>query len=175
MSKNQENARRWVIIGRGNEIADLRRVGRDRELPINTPIEVHMRPRWGVPARIFDLPGIEHLFAVPEGMVLHDVFEEGGIGIATMEVVGPVRPTQVAGMGAAGAIVVSALIAFLKAHWIKILIGGFILGLILSSIIVWAFIAVPALEAVAPWLWVGAIGAVAVGAYLLVRKEPGGE
>lgn len=166
MSENK----RWVKIAEGSNFADLAITVRDRELPIGTQLEVRMSTIWGT-SWVFDLPLIESLFTVPRGMRLHDVFAEGGKGFATLEVTGydPISTTN-----SISALVLPTIAGFLvwtKKHWAKILLGGLILGVILTHIAFWALLPIVFLDEAMPWLIFGGITVVAIGGYLLTRPR----
>lgn len=133
---------RWVKAAQGTSPDKLNLLIADRELEKGT------RVRWvldfkvpGV-AKTMDLWGAEAIFSpfVPPGLDLVDVYESGGKGYVDMEA----DPAWVV-----------AIWAFVKAHWLAIVIAGFVIATVIKLITMWIEMAGEAF----PWmvLIVGAI------------------
>jgi len=128
----------WKVAAEGASFSELEQTIADMELPKGTRMRVIMDTpvSW-----VFDMAGAELAFKpfVPDGMELIDVYGEGGQGIVEMEA----DPAWLV-----------VTLAFIKAHWLAIIIAGFVLALIVQFIRV--MIEVPAWAQPPIWLLVGA-------------------
>lgn len=122
----------------------LRALVGDRELPKDTPVKWELDFKIPGIARLLDLWGAESIFRpfVPPGLELVDVCERGGKGVVGMKVSGTW---------------LLAIIAFARAHWAAILIGGFLITVAVRLITMFVKIA----KAVFPWI-VLAVGGLAL-------------
>lgn len=111
----------WITAAEGKSLSDLKQLISDRELRKGQKI------RW---VMTFNIPGIAKAFdlwdaetdwrnVVPPGLIVKDVHEEGGKGIVDMEA----DPAWLA-----------PVIAFVIRNWVTILVAGFLLYLVLTSI-----------------------------------------
>ncbi|KKN48246.1 hypothetical protein LCGC14_0655080 [marine sediment metagenome] len=143
----------WREVARGTSFADLESTVGQMELTKGTKVKVVMET-WA--PWVFDIAGAELIFKpfIPEGLDLLDVYGESGKGIVEME---------------ADPIWLIAMVAFMKAHWLAIIIGGFILATIISLIVV--MVKVPAIAAIPIVLIVGAALGI-VGITLLASRSP---
>ena len=143
----------WREVARGTSFADLESTVGQMELTKGTKVKVVMET-WA--PWVFDIAGAEIIFKpfIPEGLDLLDVYGESGKGIVEME---------------ADPIWLIAMVAFMKAHWLAIIIGGFILATIISLIVV--MVKVPAIAAIPIVLIVGAALGI-VGITLLASRSP---
>ena len=115
----------WVKVAEGISLGDLEVAIADMELQKGDRLKIIMN----TPAPwLFDVAGAEHIFKpfMPPGMDLVDVWGEGNQGIVEMEA----DPAWLV-----------AVLLFMKAHWFSIIIAGFLLTAIITSIIVMAKIA----------------------------------
>lgn len=144
----------WIIAAEGTSIWDLESTVGELSLPKGSRIKVVMDLRLPL-GWAFDMAGAESLFKpfAPGGTKVIDVYGEGSTGIVEMEA----DPVWLLGF-----------LAFIKAHWIAIMIAGFVLTVIIMSIIVLVKIAVaPALPIAA----IAIIGALAIGGIILVGRR----
>ncbi len=134
----------WKVAAEGVSFSELEQIIADMELPKGTKMRVVMDT--SVPW-VFDMAGVEWAFNpfVPDGMKLIDVYGENGQGIVEMEA----DPAWLV-----------ATLAFIKAHWLAIVIAGFALALIVQFIRV--MIEVPAWAQPPIWLLIGAAAIVLV-------------
>jgi hypothetical protein len=140
----------WKTVATGASLNDLESTIGELQLPKGTPMKIYMDTpvSWA-----FDAFGAELLFKpyVPDGMELVDVYEENGRGVVEME---------------ADPAWLLAVVAFIKAHWLAIVIAGFVLSFIVSAVIVSVRIpeeAIPeTLGKFAMWAAIGIVGVVAV-------------
>lgn len=143
----------WETVAEGTSLFDLQSLVGDMELPKGTKMQVimdlHLPVSW-----IFDVAGAELIFQplMPEGMDLVDVYGEGSQGVVEME---------------ADPAWLLAVLAFLKAHWLFIIIAGFLLGTLIAFITI--SIKLPAGAKIPFWLMVGAAMGV-VGIVILNSK-----
>lgn len=122
----------WQIAAQGINIWDLEATVADMKLPKGSRIQVVMDLKLPL-GWVFDVAGAELIFRpfIPDGTTLVDVYGEGSVGIVEMEV----DPAWLL-----------AVLAFIKAHWLAIVIAGFVLTAIIAMITVLVKIAVaPAL------------------------------
>ena len=140
----------WKKVAEGRSFTDLEELVSDMELPKGSKVRVVMDTSmpW-----LFDMAGAEWVFKpfVPEGLDLLDVYGEGNQGIVDME---------------ADPAWLLAVLAFIKAHWLAIIISGFVLTVIVSFIrvmveVVKAPTAFPAIAVI--------IGVVLIGMVLMNR------
>lgn len=128
----------WKTAAEGVSIWDLESTVGEMHLPKGSKVRVVMNTwmSWA-----FDAAGAELVFKpfIPDGLKLIDVYGEAGKGIVDME---------------ADPAWLLAVLAFIKAHWLAITIGGLLLSLIISLIIV--MVKVPAVAAIPIALVVGA-------------------
>ena len=144
----------WTIVAKGKNFDDLK-VVKNINLPPGTKVRCEMQVSPSFLDKLFDAPGVEHLFAVPDGMKMVDVYGENGKGIVLLEV-------ESANLSqarlAAWPVAVGIILAVMKSKWFFIVLGTFLLSYalhkIVSSIVVLADI-------------VGA-GAVSAGAIILI-------
>lgn len=116
----------WKTVAEGRSIAELQQLVADMELTKGTKMKVIMDTPvpWA-----FDIAGAEFAFQslVPDGMMLKDVYGEAGKGIVELEA----DPAWLV-----------AVLLFIKAHWLAIIITGFVLVAIISFIRVMVEVAV---------------------------------
>lgn len=140
---------KWQTVAQGVNLWDLEATVADMKLPKGSDLMVVMDLKLPL-GWAFDVAGAELLFKpfVPDGMALTDVYGEGSVGIVEMK---------------ADPAWLLAILVFIKANWLAIIIAGFVLTVII------VFITVLVKIAVAPTLPVAAIaigGALAVIALL---------
>lgn len=143
----------WQTVAEGASFSELRSLIGDMELPKGTRVKVVMDLKAPI-GWAFDAPGAEWLFRplIPSGLELIDVYGEGSQGIAEME---------------ADPVWLVTLLAFIKAHWVSILIAGLILGLIIFFIRVMIQITEPGPFGI-PW-WVYLVGGAAIVVPIIMR------
>lgn len=119
----------WQTVAQGINITELQQTVADMELPKGTRMKVVMDLKMPL-GWAFDMAGAELAFKpfVPTGMKLIDVYGEGSQGIVEMEA----DPAWLV-----------AVLAFIKAHWLAIIIAGFVLTVIIAFIPVIAWIVAP--------------------------------
>ena len=108
----------WRLVAEGASLAELTSTVGELKLPKGSKVRVIM-DTWAAGA--FDALGAELVFSpfIPDGLNLVDVWGEGGKGIVEME---------------ADPAWLLAILAFIKAHWLAIIIAGFVLTVIVSFI-----------------------------------------
>lgn len=140
----------WETVAEGISIWDLETIG-DFEMPKGTRMRIVMETplSW-----LFDLAGAEWAFApfVPDNMKLIDVWGESGQGIVELEVTGTWF---------------LAALAFMKAHWLALTIAGFVVGTIVTFIVI--MVKVPAVGRIPVWLILGAAGGILLLTYVGAR------
>lgn len=123
----------WEVVAEGTNIWNLESTVGELELPKGSRIKVVMDLLYPV-APAFDVAGMEWVFQqfVPDGVIVKDVYGEGwNTAVVEME---------------ADPAWLLPILAFIKAHWILIMIGVVTLGAIVATILVLTKIAVaPAL------------------------------
>lgn len=147
---------RWVKAASGTSPDRLRTHIADRELEKDTPV------RWildfKVPGIVYamDLWGAEAIFRpfVPDGLELVDVYERDGKGYVDMK---------------ADPAWLLAVVGFVKAHWLGIVIAGFLITTAVKLISMW----IKVVEAAFPWilLIIGAVVLLALMSPETRRKE----
>jgi len=139
----------WQVVAEGVSLSELRQTVGDMELPKGTRMKVVMDTpvAWA-----FDIAGAEWVFQpyIPEGMTLIDVYGEGGQGIVDMEA----DPAWLV-----------AVLAFIKAHWLAIIIAGFVLTAIISFVRVW----VEVIKAPTPFPAIAVLAGIAI--FILLAKQ----
>lgn len=145
----------WIIAAEGTSFWDLKETIADMELTKGTRMKVIMDTKISIGAA-FDFIGAEWLMKpfIPDGMELIDVYGEGGQGIVELE---------------ADPVWLLAVLAFIKAHWLALVIAGFTLAAIISSIYI--MIKIPAIAQIPFALLIG-VAAGIVGLTILARKAP---
>lgn len=145
----------WQEVAQGVSIWGLESTVGQFELSKGTRMKVVMGLKLPL-GWAFDVAGAEYAFGpfIPEGMELVDIYGEGSQGIVEME---------------ADPAWLLAVLAFIKAHWVAIVIATFVLGAIVATITVLVKIAVAPTFPVAA-LAIGG-GLVLVGILLVTRKE----
>jgi len=142
----------WQTVAEGTSLNDLGEVVGDMELVKGTKIMVAMNTStpW-----LFDAAGAELAFMpfIPDGVKLIDVYGEGNQGIVEME---------------ADPIWLLVLLAFIKAHWLAIVIAGFAIWLLISFITI--MVKVPAIAQIPVFLIIGAAAGI-LGLFLLNTKK----
>ena len=149
----------WVKVAEGTSFDDLHSLVADREMRKGTRVkcimETHLpgaalafdaAPNWGWPA--------------PEGMSVVEIWGEGGIFGSTGVVEMEADPAWLL-----------PVLAFIKAHWVLVLIALTVLGLIITGIAIWMLGAEVFLD-IFKWI---AIGVVAVSGVYLVGSFVGGK
>lgn len=145
----------WVTVAEGAALDRLTPVVSDFELGKGVPVRavIDLRMPLGF---LFNVAGVEHLFQarVPEGLVVTDVYGEGSKAIIEME---------------SDPVWLLAALAFLRAHWLSLMIGG----LTLVSLIAFMRIEVPeefirGAAEVTKW---GAIALIALVAIILLGRR----
>ncbi len=149
----------WVKVAEGTNFTDLQSLIADQELTKGTKlrcvIETNLpgaavafdiAPNWGWPA--------------PEGMFVVDIWGEGGILGSTGVVELESDPAWFA-----------AVLAFMKAHWVAIVIASVVLGAIVIGITVF-MLESEAIVDIVKWV---AIGVVALSGVYLVSRLVGGK
>lgn len=119
----------WQVVAEGRSLPELYALVPDMELTKGTMVKVELDLSAPV-AWAFDLPGVEHLFPVPAGMEMVDVYGEGNKGIIELE---------------ADPAMLAAVLAFINANWLAIIIAGFVLGVIIAFIRVFVLAPTPEL------------------------------
>jgi len=142
----------WQTVAEGASFSELRSLIGDMELPKGTKVKVVMDLKVPI-GFAFDAPGAEWLFSplVPSGMELVDVYGEGSQGIVEME---------------ADPAWLLAMLAFIKAHWISILIAAFVLGVIITFIRIMVQIVGPGPLGIPWWVWL--IGGATIAVPLII-------
>lgn len=146
----------WKTIAQGGSLDQLAATVGNFELKKGTKIRFEMNLNMPV-AFLFDVAGAEHLFHI-DGVDINDVYGEGWSKAVIEAESDPVW--------------LLALIAFIRAHWVALVIGGFILAALVSFIWVSADIAeiIPPLVDWTMWVVIGL--AVVLGYQLLRKKAP---
>lgn len=142
----------WQTVAGGASFAELTTIIGDMELPKGTRVKVVMDLKLPL-GWVFDTPMTQLAFGylIPDGMKLIDVYGEGSQGIVEME---------------ADPAWLLALLAFVKAHWVAILIATFVLGLIILFIRVMVEIVGPGPFGVPWWAWI--VGGAAIGVPIIM-------
>lgn len=112
----------WKLVGEGTSIDDLHPVVADRELKHGTRVRFKLDVMWPA-GKAFDLAGAERLFSI-SGVEILDVRSDGWSGAVI----------EGKATGASPGPWIIAIIAFVKAHWVALAIGGFALYVIVSNI-----------------------------------------
>lgn len=146
----------FEVVAQGNSLGELAATVADFELKKGTKIRFEMDLKLPV-ASLFDVAGVEHLFSI-DGVDIKDVYGEGW-SKAVIEA--EADPAWLA-----------AIVLFVRAHWVAILIGMFVLGILVSGIVMSADIAdiIPPLVDWTKWVVIGF--AVVLGYKLLRKKAP---
>ncbi len=112
----------WQQAAVGTSLWDLEATIADLNLQKGDRMRVEMDLKVPV-GFLFDAAGAELLFkpVVPDGMDLVDVWGEGSKAYVELE---------------ADPVFLVAALAFIKAHWVGIVIAGFLLAALVASIIV---------------------------------------
>ena len=144
----------WVKVAEGTSLQNLQSTVADMHLPHGTQMKVILSApgyEW-----LFDLAGMEQVFRpfTPDGWKILDVYGESGQGIVDME---------------ADPAWLLATLAFIKAHWLAIVIAGIALSIIISLIVI--YVNVPAVAAIPITLIVGAALGI-IGLIILSRGPP---
>lgn len=142
----------WQTVAEGASFAELRSLIEDMELPKGTRVKVVMDLKVPI-GWAFDALGAELIFSplIPSGMRLVDVYGGGSQGIVEME---------------ADPAWFLALLAFIKAHWVAILIALFVLGMVIFFIRVMVEIVGPGPFGVPWWVWI--VGGAAIAVPLII-------
>lgn len=146
----------WKTIAQGGSLDQLAATVGNFELKKGTPIRFEMNLNMPV-AFLFDVAGAEHLFHI-DGVDINDVYGEGWSKVVVEAESDPAW--------------LLAIVAFVKAHWVGILIGAFVLGALVLFTTVSADIAeiIPPLVDWTMWVVIGL--AVVLGYKLLKKKAP---
>lgn len=140
----------WRTVAQGTKLEDLESVIGDMELKKGTRMRIVMNTsaEW-----LFDSFLAEPVFRsrIPDGMELIDVWGENGQGIVEMEA----DPAWLV-----------AILAFIRAHWVALMIAGFLIWLFVSFIIV--MVQVPAVPFA---LLIGAALGIVSFVYLMGRAR----
>ena len=147
--------RQQTVVATGASLSDLSATVADFEIPKGGRLRVEMDLIPGV-AGAFDLAGAELAFVpfVPAGMILIDVFEEAGKGVAVLE---------------SDPAFLVPVITFMVANWPLIVIAGVTLFLAVIGVIVFSDTAA---EGVADFPRILAFGLVGLGALMLLSNMP---
>lgn len=145
----------WQKVAEGVNLWDLRSTVGELELPKGSRLRVEMDLKMPL-GWAFDVAGAEGVFRpfTPEGMKLIDVYGEGSRGIVEME---------------ADPAWLLAFLAFIKVHWVAILIASLVLGAIVAMITVLVKIAAAPTLPVATLAIIG--GLVLLGVMLLPGRR----
>ncbi|MBA7620266.1 hypothetical protein ES703_27612 [subsurface metagenome] len=142
----------WKTVAEGKSIDELVATVGNFELKKGTKIRFEMDLNMPV-AFVFDLAGVEHLFSI-DGVDIKDVYGEG-LWKAVIEA--EADPAWLV-----------AILAFIRAHWIAIVIGGIILYTLISAVRMLVFIAeIITVE----WLKWGIIGGGLILGYLILSRR----
>lgn len=143
----------WVTVAEGAALDKLTPVVSNFELRKGTPVRAVIDLKLPGFGYLFNLAGVEHIFQarMPEGLIVTDVYGEGNKAIVEME---------------ADPVWLVAALAFFKAHWLAIMIGG----LTLVALIAFMRIEVPeefvkGVAGVAQW---GAVALIALLAIMIL-------
>ena len=144
----------WQEVARGANIWDLAATIADMELPKGTRIKVVMDLK--VPVGGLFNTGVGDWLGqrfVPNGTDFIDAYGEGSQGIIELE---------------SDPVWLIALLAFIKAHWVALMIAGFLLAAIIATIVILVKIAVaPTL----PIATIAIVGGLALLGIILVRRQ----
>lgn len=149
---------KWVKAAEAHSFKELEAMIADRELQKGEQVKVYFDVKVPGVAKAFDAWGAEQAFKpfIPEGMDLVDVYEEDGKGVVLME---------------ADPAFLFAVIAFIGNHWLAIAIGGAILALVITAIVIYIKVKGNTTEFLLV-IGLGIIGVVLVGYSLLKRGPP---
>lgn len=144
----------WIIAAQGTSFSDLKETIQDMELPKGTRMKVVMDLKAPV-GESFNWAVSDWLAEkfVPDGMKFIDAYGEGSQGTIEME---------------SDPAFLLAVLAFIKAHWLFLIIAGFLLWFIISLINV--LINIPELLRIPTLLLVG-IGIATVGFLVLATRK----
>ena len=117
---------KWTVVAEGATIDGLQATVPNFDLPSGTPVKFTMSLNMPV-AFLFDAAGVDSLFSLPEGLNMVDVHGEGWSTVVVD--------------AKANSPTLAAVLAWVAAHWVAILIGGFILWALVSLIKMTAYIA----------------------------------
>lgn len=145
----------WETVAQGASFSEISSLVGEMELPKGTKMKVIMDLKLPL-GWAFNFIAAEWILGpfVPDGMDLIDVYGEGSEGIVEME---------------ADPAFLLVVLAFIKAHWLALVIAGFALALLVSFITI--VVEVPAILQAPFWLLVGAALGI-TGLVLLARKAP---
>jgi len=154
----------WVTVAKGTTIDGLNPTVGDFELRKGCPIRFAMDLKLPV-AKSFDLFGAELIFrgAMPEGVDLIDVHSEGNYRVVVEAEADPVW--------------LLAAVAFVKVHWVSLLLGAIALTFTLGFLVMTIKMDVPeefvaGLAGITKWVVIGiAVLAVIIVIYLAWGKE----
>ena len=146
----------WEEVAQGVNIWDLQSTVGEMELPKGSKVKVVMDLKLPL-GWFFDAAGAEWIFKpfIPDGMELIDVYGEGNQGIVEME---------------ADPAWLLAILAFIKANWLTLIIAGVFLTAIIASIIILVKLAVA--PSTPTLLIAGGLGVLALIVILGMRKAP---
>ena len=144
----------WQTVAEGASFEELEQLVEDMELPKGTRVKAVMDLKLPI-GWAFDAPGAELLFKyrIPEGLKLLDVYGEGSQAIVEMEA----DPAWLV-----------AMLVFIKANWLSILIATVVLGLVIMFIRIMIQITKPGLLGIPWWIWI--LGGGAIIALLVLPK-----
>lgn len=157
----------WQVVAQGNSIESLEQI-KNISLPVGSKVRAKIESPV---AWLFDMAGAELAFRpfTPDGLELIDVYAEGGAGYVDYDVIGSgVSSISGGGISAIG-VVLTGILAFIRAHWVAITIAGFLLTSIVASIIILVKLAVAPVDMVVPLAIIG--GFVIAGIFVSKQKE----
>lgn len=156
----------FTTVAQGTSFQDLAQVVGEMHLKPGSEIRIQMNLK-GPFEWLFDVGGAELAFApfVPDGLELVDVWGADGKGWALMRVsngISRIAASAAApvGIAAVPVVVLSGILAFIRARWLSIIIAGFVLATIVSFII----ISVRVATETPTMLWVGVAAIVGIAA-----------
>lgn len=129
----------FVTVAQGTSFSELGQTVADMNLSPGTEIRVEMELIGGHTFEwLFDLAGAELVFGafVPDGLDVVDVWGADSKGFVLMKVAEHGTSAAARRIAVAPLVVLSAVLAFIRANWLSIVIAGFVIATIVSFIIV---------------------------------------
>lgn len=155
----------WEVVAEG-KLSELGSTVGELSLPKGSKMRVNLELTLPV-GYLFNVAGAELLFRpmTPEGCYISDVWGSGSKAYIEMVVT---EGGEVDGI-AAWQVLLGSILTFIRTHWVAIVIGTFVLGLIVATAIVLVKISVASSDLVAT---LAIIGGMALAGVVLIKMLP---